>query len=49
LSGGENGWAVVSFDSHGGARGDALTITQALERYEVQVDPWTAEAVIRRR
>jgi prepilin-type N-terminal cleavage/methylation domain-containing protein len=49
LSGGENGWALVSFDSHGGARGHTITITQALERYEVQVDPWTAEAVIRRR
>jgi prepilin-type N-terminal cleavage/methylation domain-containing protein len=49
LTGGDNGWALVSFDSHGGARGHTIGITQELEHYEVQVDPWTAEAVLRRR
>jgi prepilin-type N-terminal cleavage/methylation domain-containing protein len=49
LSGGQDGWAVVSFDSHGGARGSTIGIIQEQESYEVQVDPWTAEAIVRRR
>ena len=49
LSGGQDGWALISFDSRGGARGSTLGIIQENESYEVQVDPWTAEAVVRRR
>jgi prepilin-type N-terminal cleavage/methylation domain-containing protein len=49
LTGGREGWALVSFGSHGGARGSAIGIIQEHESYDVQVDPWTAEAVVRRR
>jgi general secretion pathway protein H len=49
LSGGENGWALVSFDARGGARGHTIGMTGERERHEVEVDPWTAEAVVQRR
>jgi prepilin-type N-terminal cleavage/methylation domain-containing protein len=49
LTGGTDGWAQISFDSHGGARGPTIGIIQEQQSYEVQVDPWTAEAVVRRR
>jgi prepilin-type N-terminal cleavage/methylation domain-containing protein len=49
LTGGREGWALVSFDSQGGARGSILGIIQEHESYEIQVDPWTAEPVVRRR
>ena len=49
LTGGREGWALISFDSHGGARGSTIGIIQEHESYDVQVDPWTAEAVVRRR
>jgi prepilin-type N-terminal cleavage/methylation domain-containing protein len=49
MSGGEAGWARLSFDSHGGARGPIVTITEGHETYDIQLDPWTAEAVLRHR
>ena len=49
LTGGRDGWVLVAFDSHGGARGPAIGINQEHGSYEVQVDPWTAEALVRRR
>lgn len=49
LDGGREGWALTSFDAHGNARGSTIEITQEQQRYEVRIDPWTAEAVVRRR
>lgn len=49
LSGGRAGWAVVTFDAFGRGRGDRMVITQGEERYDIQVDPWTAAAVVQRR
>jgi prepilin-type N-terminal cleavage/methylation domain-containing protein len=49
LAGGREGWVVVAFDSRGGARGSAIDVITEQERHEIRVDPWTAEAVVRRR
>jgi prepilin-type N-terminal cleavage/methylation domain-containing protein len=49
LGGGREGWALASFDGHGNARGSTIEITQEQQSYEVRIDPWTAEAVVRRR
>jgi prepilin-type N-terminal cleavage/methylation domain-containing protein len=48
LSGGRDGWVVATFDAHGSARGPAIDIIQEQEHHEVRLDPWTAEAVVRR-
>ncbi|HVE79171.1 MAG TPA: GspH/FimT family pseudopilin [Gemmatimonadaceae bacterium] len=42
LTGGRDGWAAVTFDPFGQARGDAVVIARGVERYEVTTDPWTA-------
>jgi prepilin-type N-terminal cleavage/methylation domain-containing protein len=49
LTGGRDGWTLVSFDAHGGARGSTIGIIEEHGNYDVQVDPWTAEAVVHRR
>jgi prepilin-type N-terminal cleavage/methylation domain-containing protein len=49
LTGGRDGWALVSFDPHGGARGSTIGIIQEHGSYDIQVDPWTAEPLVHRR
>jgi prepilin-type N-terminal cleavage/methylation domain-containing protein len=49
LSGGRAGWVLVAFDTRGGARGSAIDVITEHESNEIRVDPWTAEAVVRRR
>jgi prepilin-type N-terminal cleavage/methylation domain-containing protein len=49
LGGGREGWTLASFDAHGNASGSTLEIIQEQQSYEVRIDPWTAEAVVRRR
>jgi prepilin-type N-terminal cleavage/methylation domain-containing protein len=49
LTGGHEGWVLASFDAHGSARGPTIEITQEQQIHEVRIDPWTADAVVRRR
>ena len=41
LAGGRAGWARLSFDPLGRARGDRVTVADNDQRYEVVADAWT--------
>jgi type II secretion system protein H len=49
LTGGDDGWATVTFDPFGRARGDRVVVARGDERYEVTAAPWTGAVDVRRR
>lgn len=49
VSGGEDGWAALSFDPLGRARGDRVVFRRGAERYVVGADPWTAAVDVQTR
>lgn len=49
LAGGRDGWATVTFDGVGRARGDRLVIEQGGQRWAIAADPWTGQVDVRQR
>lgn len=49
LVGGRDGWATVTFDAVGRARGDRLAIEQGDRRSTIAADAWTGQVDVRPR
>lgn len=49
LSGGQDGWATLTFDALGRASGRPIVLERGEDRWAVAVDPWTAVVDVRRR